>query len=161
MPTADNSTAETPTQHLEDRWLIARRLWDARVPVAFIASLYHVTEPAMGTRIQKYRKLYGWFPPRPTCEPRLVGTAVHVDPLIPEAVVALRQYVGILWNHYGQARTVVAEELPGTKRFTLTGCRPQNIDEGDSATGEVRVRFSFQRCSEALKAPNHSIRINR
>lgn len=48
----------------EDRWMKARLLWAEGRSVSDIASEYDVSETAMRTRIQRWRKQHGWFPAR-------------------------------------------------------------------------------------------------
>jgi hypothetical protein len=48
----------------EQRWMKARLMWAENKKVADIAAEYDVTSKAMGTRIRRWRKEHGWFPPR-------------------------------------------------------------------------------------------------
>jgi uncharacterized C2H2 Zn-finger protein len=48
----------------EDRWMRARLMWAEDKNVAEIASAYGVTEKAMRSRIQRWRRERGWFPAR-------------------------------------------------------------------------------------------------
>ncbi|MHA2047625.1 MAG: hypothetical protein ACW99G_22825 [Candidatus Thorarchaeota archaeon] len=46
------------------RWEPARRMWDDGLPRKKIAEYYGISEKALRTKIQKWRKEYGWFPAR-------------------------------------------------------------------------------------------------
>jgi len=50
--------------NFELRWKPARNMWDDGVPRKKIAEYYEITDSALATRIKKWRKEYGWFPPR-------------------------------------------------------------------------------------------------
>jgi hypothetical protein len=59
------STINTNSQStFEQRWLPARLMWEDGVPRSKIAYYYAVSEKALTTRITKWRKQFGWFPPR-------------------------------------------------------------------------------------------------
>ncbi len=46
----------------EIRWQAARKMWEIGYTKAQIAEVYEVSEKALKTRIQKWRKERGWFP---------------------------------------------------------------------------------------------------
>jgi uncharacterized protein YjcR len=46
------------------RWEPARRMWDKGLSRKEIAEFYGISEKALRTRIQKFRREHGWFPPR-------------------------------------------------------------------------------------------------
>jgi uncharacterized protein YjcR len=48
----------------QTRWQAARKMWDLGYSTGQIAEIYDVTEKGMRTRIQKWRKKFGWFPAR-------------------------------------------------------------------------------------------------
>ncbi len=48
----------------EDRWMKARLMWAEGRNLAEIAAVYGISYKAMRTRVQRWRKRHGWFPPR-------------------------------------------------------------------------------------------------
>lgn len=48
----------------EIRWRPARKMWELGYTKAQIAEVYEVSEKALKTRIQRWRRERGWFPKR-------------------------------------------------------------------------------------------------
>lgn len=61
----------------EARWQAARNMWDQGYTKAQIAEVYEISEKALKTRIQKWRRQHGWFPPR---NPPMAGASRHMTP---------------------------------------------------------------------------------